>query len=664
MRKDGVFHESGEKSGAVSRLIKSSGILSFLDRLCSAVHDRLKNGFFARVFCSYREKIRFFPEKRRLNSSVRSLTGKIENSVLINAVRRFAEYLTICRLKVFGVFLFTFSAVSFILALALSLSKRIGFIPNSVYSKLLFCGIVLICSVPLISSRKTLLEAVSESRLLSRVLPAVGFDPEKASAEGERGKMIPSLFLGILFGGASFFVDPALIVAALFGLVFLYMVIVRPEFGVLCLLFFAPILPTKADTVLLAVVIVSYFLKLIRGKRNLVFETTDLFALIFCVLLIFGGFVSFSGESVAPALMRAFLMIGYFVIASVRHTREWLKKYTVSLVSSAILVALYGIVMYFIGSKVGPTWLDTSLFTDISGRAVSTLENPNMLGEYFVMIIPIAVSVIISGEFFKRSQLFFFTLVMGFCLILTWSRGAWLGLIFAVVILLFIWHKRALWLVFGGLIAFPLATFVMPASILNRFMSIGNMADTSTSYRVNIWRGAIRMIRDHLFTGIGIGEGAWGKVYPDYTLPGIEKAPHSHNLVMQITVEMGIIALIVFFAFLFFSYQSGFTMFKKLSDSPTVDPSGLLAKTNRSPGRIDPKLSIRMASAGPLCGIFGVFVQGFTDYSWYNYRVFMIFWLVLGLSAAFIKNGREYIPEPDVSDKDRESVSSEIDLSV
>ena len=33
----------------------------------------------------------------------------------------------------------------------------------------------------------------------------------------------------------------------------------------------------------------------------------------------------------------------------------------------------------------------------------------------------------------------------------------------------------------------------------------------------------------------------------------------------------------------------------------------------------------------------GVLVHGMTDYVWYNYRVFLMFWLIIGLSCAWRK---------------------------
>ena len=655
----------------VSGIISGSRVLSFFDKLCTVAHDKVKTGLFARIFCSYPEKKKEKTTAKKSRTFRSRVAEKIENSVLTSLFYRLLAFFIECRLKVYGSFLFAFSAVSGVYTLVAGLMTPRGVIPASSYTALIFCGAVLIASIPLISSRKTLFQAVKGSKILMKLLPVFGFEPDKMAYDNERGRSLAGLAVGLLAGALTVKISPVLLIGLLLAAIYAVMVICRPEFGVLCLFFVTPILPTMPVAALLILVVFSYFLKLIRGKRQGLFETVDFFVLLFAGLTLFGGIVSLSYESLAPSLMRLCLIFGFFVVATVKQSRDWLKKYAISAIASATFVSLYGILMYFIGSKVGGAWLDTSMFTDISGRAISTLENPNMLGEYLIMIIPIALSGLISGELFKRSQIFFFTLVMGFCLILTWSRGAWLGLIFAAVILLFIWHKRAMWLVFGGLIAFPLATFIMPASILNRFMSIGNTADSSTLYRVNIWRGAIRMIRDNILTGIGIGEGAWGKVYPDYTLPGIEQAPHSHNLFMQITVEMGIFALIVFLCVLFFSYQSGFTLFSKISRSDNVDPSGLLAPTPAETAdgvkakvkRADPALMLRIAVAGPLCGIFGVLVQGTTDYSWYNYRVYLMFWLVLALAVAYTKNGREFVPEQIEEDPGKTPESSEIDIS-
>jgi hypothetical protein len=68
-------------------------------------------------------------------------------------------------------------------------------------------------------------------------------------------------------------------------------------------------------------------------------------------------------------------------------------------------------------------------------------------------------------------------------------------------------------------------------------------------------------------------------------------------------VEIGVVGLVVFLALLLVYTQSCFT---------------LHAKESRRE---------KLLSAGIFCGMLSVLAQGMTDYIWYNYRVFLMFWL-------------------------------------
>lgn len=43
---------------------------------------------------------------------------------------------------------------------------------------------------------------------------------------------------------------------------------------------------------------------------------------------------------------------------------------------------------------------------------------------------------------------------------------------------------------------------------------------------------------------------------------------------------------------------------------------------------------------GGFGGLLAALAQGMTDYIWYNYRVFFVFWFVLALTSAYIRVGR------------------------
>jgi O-antigen ligase len=394
-----------------------------------------------------------------------------------------------------------------------------------------------------------------------------------------------------------------------------------------------------------------YGVKLLLGKREFHLLPVDAAALAFAVCLGFAGLFSFSEGSRKPALVLICFLLGYILTVSLIRTREWLMRCTWAAVAAASLVSLYGIYQYFFGSLDADTWLDSSMFEDISARVVSTLENPNMLAEYLILLFPIAAVLLVTKGSAPRKGLSLCACALcGICIILTWSRGAWLGLLFAGVMFLLIWNHRAMYLLFAGIAAIPFLPLVLPSSIVSRFTSIGNLADTSTSYRVNIWRGTMRMLKDYWSCGIGIGEAAWDTVYPRYSLAAIEAAPHSHNLYLQITVECGIVGLILFLTFIFLLLRYNFTFYRRLEDmrqdiAASIRPEGTVLTGQDSTRKLEGATlsritKLRMEAAAPLCGILAVLVQSFTDYTWYNYRVYLMFWLVAGLSAAYVRVGQ------------------------
>ena len=106
-----------------------------------------------------------------------------------------------------------------------------------------------------------------------------------------------------------------------------------------------------------------------------------------------------------------------------------------------------------------------------------------------------------------------------------------------------------------------------------------------------------------------MGEAAFNSVYPFYSYNAIV-APHSHNVYLQMLVDAGISGLIAFLAIavLFLKRMSSLYRAKKGA------------------------ISILAVAIG--AGVIAYLVQGMFDYVFYNYRVLMIFWAVLGMGMA------------------------------
>jgi hypothetical protein len=44
----------------------------------------------------------------------------------------------------------------------------------------------------------------------------------------------------------------------------------------------------------------------------------------------------------------------------------------------------------------------------------------------------------------------------------------------------------------------------------------------------------------------------------------------------------------------------------------------------------------KLICIGIFCGVLAFLIQGMTDYVWYNNRIFLLFWMIVGLGIAHI----------------------------
>jgi len=142
-------------------------------------------------------------------------------------------------------------------------------------------------------------------------------------------------------------------------------------------------------------------------------------------------------------------------------------------------------------------------------------------------------------------------------------------------------------------------------------LSIANTADSSTAYRLSIWRGSLRIIKDFWLTGLGQGDAAFNTVFPIYAFNAVI-APHSHNVFLQTCIEKGLAGLLVFVAMLACFIRTMVCCHRN-------------AKEKRD----------KIFAAAMVAGAAGFLFQGFFDHVFYNYRVMLIFFIFMGIGCAF-----------------------------
>mgnify|MGYP002575011307 FL=1 len=618
-----------DKTSFWHRLFFNSAVLSVLYRFSCFVYRKARESLIGGFFTTYdtpeeahtphsffgsllhRSPTASPPKEKSIRTWRFHIAAQVDNSVLIRGVRTHFSRLALHPIYTVGLLLLLFSLSSLIVQVLsfFVVQTSINWIQAA------FLILFLFISFLLLGGRKSIGNYLMESRVGHFLLIDVcgleerSFHPNVPVRKAYNWIFI---FCGIFFGLLTYWVPPLLLAAIPFAVLALYLVLCMPEVGVIAVLFAAPFLPTLLLVCMVGYTFISYLFKLMVGRRVLQFQTIDIFICLFAGLYAIGCITSIDvSRSLLPTLVFLCFILSFFLVVNLIRDEKWFRRALFALLGAAVIEAAYGVFQNYFG-QLATTWQDTKMFEDISGRVVSTLENPNVLAEYLIMCMPVMFALFWMGKGVRGKVYAAIPfLICAACVIFTWSRGAWLGLILAMFLLLLMLSRKSLVFYLVGIFASPFAIMVMPENILHRFTSIGNLADSSTSYRVNIWRGTLRMLKDCFFTGIGSGIDLFPLVYPEYALNGVSTAPHSHNLYLQIAVEMGVFGLLLFLAIVFLAAKICFhTLNKHKMDQ------------------------MRWIVAGLACGLVAVLVQGLTDYIWYNYRVFLVFWLLLGLLAA------------------------------
>ena len=533
------------------------------------------------------------------------LAEAIENSSVLELCREYLNNLLAINLRFIGYLLFVTSA-------GLILGQMAG---HQKVGWVLLGGAALGAVLTFFDVNVTdYLKGSAAAGLICRLLgiePDFNWYDERYTKGKER--LLSAVFFGAAAGLLGGWVNPLLAPALIIGFAAVFLVLKFPSAGVFFVVFAAPVAPTMADVGLALLSIFSLALYSVTHKGfKFKFDGIGFFIIVFLGVYAVAAVTSFAMMNSFSIWAIYFVFISiYFVIINTVNTKKLLMNLLTVFVLSGFLVCLYGVAQYVFGWDTAQAWMDEEMFSDIKMRIYSTLGNPNVLGEYILLVLPASVGLMWVNKRFEAKVVYAAVSALMFgALILTFSRGCWIGIMAAAAIFI-TFAAGKLWGL--GLIALPIIPMILPQSIINRFSSIGNMEDSSTSYRVYIWMGTLAMIKDFWLSGIGMGQKAFTQVYPFYSYNGIV-APHSHNLFLQILVESGIVGIAVFLiiAVLFLrrvmtGYQAG--------------------------GKGDSLSTIMTALSAGVCGFL---LQGMFDNCFYNYRVMLVFWCVLAMGRACV----------------------------
>ncbi len=335
--------------------------------------------------------------------------------------------------------------------------------------------------------------------------------------------------------------------------------------------------------------------------------------------------------------------------------------------ASAVAVALSGLSQYFFGK-------DFLRGTEFSGERVSScLRHANDFGAYLIVVFPIFFTTMVGCWYSKVRQkkwlitgLLVLLGVVLWCLLLTYSRSAWLAFCLELLMLFLMFPKLRL----PSFVVFVIFFFVFlpalksvrhvtlvtdkvaqtmvvepeqvpvkvvtsapspsveapllkippveapkplpPEKVVPKTRSftdiiLDTIGNTGGDGRSEYWRKAMKIIQTAPVLGTGLN--TYSKVALQY--PTVWGGGYSHNCYLQMTAETGILGL---FAFLYLIIVVLCYCFKRLSQMKD--------------------LLLKQVLIGTLAALIGYFIQIFFDTTFYSVQLGNLLWVVMGFVLA------------------------------
>jgi O-antigen ligase len=358
--------------------------------------------------------------------------------------------------------------------------------------------------------------------------------------------------------------------------------LVRPQLGVLLVVLAIPFgslrqmrlgaMNVGITELLVVLVIAAWLMRMIATRETAVrWPPLTLPLVLFLLVLGASSLGSISLQHSLKELVKWVEVLALYTLVSNEMSGRWRELLVSVLLGVGGLAAIQGIYQFLF--QVGPE--EFILFGRFM-RAHGTFEQPNPYGGYLGLTLPLAAGLIFAWIVPMRRRISTRWLVwaggtgalMALALVMSWSRGAWLGISAALGVMIIAVAVRSgraavLGMVFALLLVYLLMAggiSVLPQSLIQRFADfvpylgvtdVRGLEVTDANFavleRMAHWQAALGMWTDHPWLGVGIGN--FEVAYAQYALPQWSlPLGHAHNYYLNVGAEAGLIGFWAYLA--------------------------------------------------------------------------------------------------------------------
>jgi len=392
--------------------------------------------------------------------------------------------------------------------------------------------------------------------------------------------------------------------------------------------------------ILVIICMMFWGFKIVNAKKYKLSPSSFNFPIIsfiaICILSIFWSDSPMVSLKELPLFLAGPLL--YFITTNNIYHKGQIEHLINAILIIGTLLGIYGILQY--QGIDFPFWLKNIG----RQRVFGFFGNVNYFAEY--LIIPLAIAVplfFVSKNKMKKLLLLIGILAMGTSLILTFTRGSYLGfgtsLIFMFFLFIFsggktfIRDNKKIFIIVFLMIILIISLFIIPnplnkpgtiiSKIKGRTSVTQLIQGSSIKRRIAIWKFTTLIIKDHPLLGSGLGTFKYNslKYQAKFFEQGDNRALYpygiadkTHNEYLQLWAELGIIGLAIFIWLMITYFNYGIRYLKR---EKNIQKQGIVI--------------------GLMGAVVAVLVDGIFGFPLHLPATIVLFWLALALTFAMIK---------------------------
>lgn len=585
---------------------------SLSDRFIIWLLGVLKGCFIGRFFTSYDKANERFERMTGGNGyrGERRLAKFVEKNRIVNFVPKIIQYLMRISLRDYGIMMLLTGLVVTVLY---PINDMILFI-NVTFDMFVLGSAVVLCSVPLLFSSRSLAKNVLSSKIFCHILfDYLGMDKEGfrvASEENEVNFTGFAFVIGAGLGVGSYFILPTTTLLIILLAVLAYCTLRTPEVGAVITIFSIPFVRIEILCAFLTYTFICYIIKVLLRKRIFKLEYMDLWVGITVAVFLFCG-LNYRDplSSFRDVAMNFIIMLSFFLFANMIYSKEWFRRSIVSFTSSSLIVAVIAIFQKIYIELCESFEILADAIPLENQEVTSTLGDSTVLALFMVIAIPFALVHMLS----ERTDVtkfggFVMAAVLLTALVLAGSPVGYVGLLVGVLLVFAFYSPKNVYFILIVAIALPTLYFIVPSDMKAIIASAGPLKGISI-------RGSLVGFKNNFLTAL---KNPWGIGISGKTVEDVFGKEYVDSLPVQLIANYGIIA--------FFALVIMLVMFARVILTYSVKAKNEYRRINGCAG---------------LCTIVGLLAVGTFSYVWLDKRIFLVFMMIMALSFSYIKVERE-----------------------